>query len=312
MISIKQYSVSDKVVWDDFIDNSKSPMFMFRRDFTEYHSDRFQDFSLMFYENDKLVAVLPASIHGKQIQSHGGLTYGGFFTAQETKQHHINDCVNELIVFLKHNDINHFIYKFVPHIYFVIPGEESMWPLWKEGFQLKKIDVATVIDLNFPQKMPKGKKAQIARAKREGVILEESDDFINFIELENEVLLERHNVKAVHTAEELMLLKSRFPENIKLYVAKYNDKIIAGTILFIYKNVVHTQYMAASEKAREIGALDYLIKMLMDEYSKSKKWFDFGISTEQCGAIFNQGLCAQKEGFGGRTVVYQTWEVRIW
>ena len=84
--------------------------------------------------------------------------------------------------------------------------------------------------------------------------------------------------------------------------------MIAGTLSFVYANVVHTQYMAANETAREIGGLDLLIKTLLDKYAGSKKWFDFGISTEQGGEVFNDGLCAQKEGFGARTIAYNFYE----
>lgn len=311
MINIEKYSAENRQIWDNFIENSKSPMFMFKREFMEYHSDRFTDFSLMFYDEDKLIAIMPASIHGKQVRSHGGLTYGGFFTAKFTKQHHINDCVEALIAFLKKEHICHFIYKFVPFIYFNTPGEECLWPLWKNGAKLEHVDVSTVIDLANPQKMPKGRKAQISRAKREGVVIEKSDDFETFIDLENAVLAELHNTKAVHTAAELKLLQSRFPNNIELWVAKYENRIIAGTVLFVYNNVVHTQYMAANELSREIGGLDYLIKSLMDKYTATKKWFDFGISTEQGGELFNQGLCSQKEGFGGRTISYQIWKINL-
>ena len=309
MVIIEKYSASKQQLWDDFIDGSKSPMFMFKRGFMEYHSDRYVDFSLMFYNEDRLIAVMPASIHGKQVRSHGGLTYGGFFTAPSTKQHHINDCVEALIAFLKKENIHHFIYKFVPIIYFNTPGEECLWPLWKNGAQIERVDISTVIDLNNPQKMPKGRKAQISRAKREGVVIEKSDDFETFIDLENIVLSERHNTKSVHTAKELRLLQSRFPDNIELWVAKYDNKIIAGAVLFVYNNVVHTQYLAANNLSREIGGLDYLIKTLIDKYAATKRWFDFGISTEQGGEIFNQGLCSQKEGFGGRTISYQMWEM---
>ena len=36
------------------------------------------------------------------------------------------------------------------------------------------------------------------------------------------------------------------------------------------------------------------------------------ISTEQAGAVFNDGLCAQKEGFGARSVAYNfyQWEIK--
>lgn len=110
---------------------------------------------------------------------------------------------------------------------------------------------------------------------------------------------------------ELSLLHSHFSDNIKLYIGKYNEEVIVGCVLFIYENLVHTQYLAANSIARKIGALDYVINHLIEQYAVEKKWFDFGKSTEGNGTILNEGLIAQKEGFGGRTFVYQTWKIEI-
>ena len=41
------------------------------------------------------------------------------------------------------------------------------------------------------------------------------------------------------------------------------------------------------------------------------KYIDFGKSTEGNGSILNEGLISQKEGFGGRTFVYQTWSINV-
>lgn len=49
----------------------------------------------------------------------------------------------------------------------------------------------------------------------------------------------------------------------------------------------------------------------MDEYKDKVRYLDFGISTEDSGKVLNEGLISQKESFGGRTVVYQTWELVI-
>ena len=159
--------------------------------------------------------------------------------------------------------------------------------------------------------MPKGRKAQVGRARREGVEIKESDDFESFINLENQVLQERHDTKAVHSAEELKLLKERFPNNIKLLGAFYKDELIACSVLFINDKVVHTQYMAANDTAREIGALDFTIATVIETYKESKDWLDFGISTENGGHYLNEGLISQKEGFGGRTNIYQTWKIVV-
>lgn len=310
-MEIKKYTAENKQFWNDFVKNSKNGTFMFNRNFMDYHSDRFCDNSLMFYDDDELIAVLPMSLHDNELRSHGGLTYGGFITNEKMKQHKMLECFNLLKQYMNNNNITKLLYKHIPHIYHKQASEEDLYALYRCGAKLNKIEPSTTVCLTNPYKMPKGRKAQVSRAKREGVIIEKSDDFKTFIKLENEILTEFHNTQAVHSAEELKLLKANFPENIELWVAKLNNNIIAGTVLFIYDNVIHTQYMAANKTAREIGGLDYLIKTLMDTYTPSKQWFDFGISSENNGSLLNYGLISQKEGFGGRTIVYQTWEIDI-
>ena len=307
---VKKYTDSDRELWNNFLTNSKNGIFMFNRSFMEYHKDRFTDNSLLFYDDDKLVAIFPASIKEGILSSHGGLTYGGFITGNDMKQHHMNDCFTALKEYAASNGIKEIIYKHIPHIYHKQPAEEDIYSLYFNNAEILKIEASTVVDFRNPLKMPKGRKAQVGRARREGVIIQESDDFETFISLENQVL-ERHETKAVHTPNELKLLKSFFPENIKLLTAFYQDKMIAGTVLFIYDNVIHTQYMAASELAREIGALDLTIATVIETFKDSKKWLDFGISTEDAGRFLNEGLISQKEGFGGRTNIYQTWKIKI-
>lgn len=311
MITIKKYSSENQLIWDDFVEKSKNGTFMLKRGYMDYHSDRFKDFSLMFYEEDDLVALLPCSIHDKELRSHGGLTYGGFITNSKMKQHRMIECVEELKKFLKEQNISKLIYKAIPHIYHTLPSEEDLYALWKNGAKLFRRDISTTIELNNPIKMPKGRKAQISRAKREGVVIEESNDFETFIKLENEVLKSQHNTSAVHTGKELELLKSRFENEIHLWVAKYNSEIIAGTLIFEYKNLVHTQYMASNDLSRQIGGLDLLIFELIEKYKGNKRYFDFGISTEDGGKYLNTGLISQKEGFGGRGIVYDFYELEI-
>ena len=310
MIVVK-YSSDKKNQWDEFIKSSKNGLFMFYRDYMEYHSDRFIDNSLMFYENEKLISVFPASVSDKVLLSHGGLTFGGFVTDSSMKQHHMNDLFESLLNYSKQNDIQEIIYKQIPHIYHKIPAEEDLYSLFCINASINKVEAATVIDLQNRPKITKGRKAQITRAKREGVVFEESYEFEKFINLENDVLGEYHNATAVHTGKELELLHNRFPEQIKLYVGKHGEDIVAGCLLFVYENLVHTQYLAANDWARENGALDLVIFTLIEKFKDNKKWFDFGKSTEGDGKILNKGLISQKEGFGGRTFVYQTWSIFV-
>jgi len=72
------------------------------------------------------------------------------------------------------------------------------------------------------------------------------------------------------------------------------------------------QYLACSPFGREVGALDYLLDVLVGEIYIDKKYFDFGISTENDGRKLNEGLIAQKEGFGARGFVHDfyKWDLR--
>lgn len=320
MIEIKKYTDADKSEWNNFCNSSKNPLFMFKRDFMEYHKDRFVDNSLMFYETDdsnskkELLALLPMNIKGNALYSHGGLTYGGFITDSKMKQHLMLDCFKALKVYAENNNVTDIIYKQIPHIYHMQPSEEDIYALFVNNAVIEKIEASTVINLKNPLKMPKGRKAQISRAKRDNVIIEEKnslEDFKTFITLENKVLSVLHGTKAVHTGEELNMLHSYFPNNIHLFAAMHKGKMIAGTVVFEYDKVVHTQYMAADEEARTIGALDLTISTVIDIYKDKKDYLDFGISTENGGRNLNYGLISQKEGFGGRTVAYVTWRMSI-
>ena len=309
---IKRYEESDKNIWNTFNKTAKNSLFMFDRNYMDYHKDRFLDHSLLFYQDEELIAILPMTEAEGVLTSHGGLTYGGFITNTKMKQHVMDECVEQLVQYARENGFRELNYKVIPHIYHTQPAEEDRYALFINDARLAKVEASTVVNLEAPLKMPKGRKAQISRAKREGCVIEERtdhDSFAQFIALENQVLSEHHNTKAVHTAGEINLLHDNFPGNIHLYAAIKENAMIAGTIVFEYGQVVHTQYMAANEEARQIGALDLTINTVIEKYKASKKWLDFGISTENGGMILNQGLISQKEGFGGRTNVYEMWKI---
>ena len=240
MIEIERYTDDKLSIWNQFNKQSKNYLFMFDRNYMDYHKDRFRDHSLMFYDEGKLLALLPMSEHDDMLISHGGLTYGGFISDTKMKQHTMMDCFEALINYSKENGFKTIRYKCIPHIYHKQPSEEDRFALFANNANLQTVDVSTVINLSSPLKMPKGRKAQISRAKREGVLIEElsgSEDFQTFINLENAVLTEHHGVRAVHTGEELKLLHDRLPENIHLFASMKDGKMIAGTVVYEYDEV---------------------------------------------------------------------------
>ena len=121
----------------------------------------------------------------------------------------------------------------------------------------------------------------------------------------------KYGVHPVHTIEELELLRSRFPDNIRLFMAYLGDEALGGTLVFECGRVVHTQYISASSRGKELGALDLVFSWLINERYAEKPYLDFGKSTEDQGSYLNSNLIHQKEGFGGRGVCYDIYEWTI-
>ena len=70
MISIKKYNKKLIGQWNDFVSLSNNGTLFSNRVFLNYHINRsFKDCSLLFYHNQKIVAVLPAAIQNNSLCS---------------------------------------------------------------------------------------------------------------------------------------------------------------------------------------------------------------------------------------------------
>ena len=311
-MNIIRYVKEYKNLWNEFVKNAKNSHFLFHRDYMEYHSDRFEDFSLMIFDDaEKLITILPANIKEDTLYSHQGLTFGGFLVDDKMKTETMVEIFQALQIFIKSQNIKKLVYKCIPYIYHIKPSEEDRYALFRHDAKLIRRDVTSTIDLTEEVRYSKGRKWTINKAQKEAIETFESDDYGTFWELLISVLESNHEAKPVHTLEEIQKLASLFPKNIRLFLAKKNEQTVSGALIYENKNIIHTQYLANSELGREIGALDLLINYLIKDVYKNKKYFDFGISNENAGRYLNNGLIAQKEGFGARAVVHDFYELEI-
>lgn len=311
MIEITKYDTSKKHLWDDFVNKAKNSHFFFQRDYMEYHANRFVDHSLLFFAEDELVAVLPGNAADESFISHGGLTFGGLLVSPKIKLVDVLALFDKLKLYLRENNFNKLRYKVIPHIYHQFSAEEDLYALFIHNAILVRRDVSATIHLQNKLGFSGGKKNGMAKAKKNGVIIERSNDFARFSSILSERLSAKYDTKPTHNTEEMALLANLFPQNILLFGAFKDNEMIAGILLYVTDTVVHTQYMATTDHGREIGALDLLLSVLINEVVTEKKYFDFGISTEQQGRYLNIGLASQKELFGARATVYDTYELPL-
>ena len=314
MITIVRYNADFKARWDNVVRSSRNGTFLHLRDYMDYHSDRFVDFSLIALDGDKLIAVLPACRESDTLYSHRGLTYGGWIMPLRhfdvTTMMQVWQLASD---FLRSAGIAHIVYKPVPHIYHRYPAEEDLYAIFRAGGRLAECNISTTIDLDEPLPFDRGNKRNVNLASRGGVEVAVSYNWQDYWQLLDERLMERYDSHPVHSLSEIKLLQARFPDNIRLYTAQVNGEILAGVVIYFFGNeVAHCQYIASSHRGRDLKALTLLFDYLISEASLAGyRYFDFGISNEDGGRYLNEGVVMQKCRLGGRGIVYNTFVIDL-
>lgn len=293
--------------WDSIVSISKNGNFLHLRNYLDYHISRFDEQSIIVYKNSKPVAVFPCNRIGEEIISHGGLTYAGLIYSNLLHTIDVLCIFDGITSYYTKLGCKSITYKAIPHIFHRYPAEEDLYALFRIGARLVRRDISSVVRLNYRTKLSDSRKNTIRKAKNHGLFIREEmileDFYILLIDS-----LSNHGIQPVHTLTELQLLKNRFPDQIRLFGSFNGSEIWAGALIYDFGEVVHTQYLTSSIEGRKFGALDYLLDYLLDIEFSSRQYFSFGISTLQQGYYLNEGLIFQKEGFGGRGIVYDFYE----
>lgn len=311
--TIERYTPAFRECWDTFVSVSRNGTFLLERGFMDYHSDRFKDHSLLFFRGDELIALLPAEERNDILTSHGGLTYGGLIIGASGTAISILKCFETLLQYLKEvTNIHTFRYSPPPCFYASYPSEEDRYALFRLGAQLSTLKLTSVIPLGSPLRMSHLRKRGIKACAKSKLSLVSDTNFAAFWTILEENLWTRHATRPVHSLEEIQLLHQRFPENIHLHrMTDEEGTTHGGCVVFETRTTAHIQYIASTPYGREHGALDGLFNSLIQDVYAHKQWFDFGVSVEQGGAVLNEGLVMQKEGFGARAFNYETWELQV-
>ncbi|MDR5702655.1 MAG: GNAT family N-acetyltransferase [Thermofilaceae archaeon] len=303
-----RYQPEYRDMWDTFISMSKNGTFLFYRDYMEYHADRFIDHSICFFCDRDPIAVMPANEEGDVLISHAGLTFGGIISDMRMGTALMLEIFSSLRRYMRNKGFRKLIYKAVPHIYHRVPSEEDLYALFYHGARLTRRDVSSAIYLQEEVHLAKGRRYCLKKAKKHGVYVERSWDFHTFMEIEENLLKEKYGTSPTHTADEILLLARRFPENIKLFGAYRGGRMVGGVIVYESAVVAHLQYIATTEEGRTVGALEAIVGFLIESYRGKTRYLDFGISTEDGGWYLNTGLVWNKESYGARSVVHDFYE----
>lgn len=309
--SAERYNKAMRGVWDNFVHSSKNGTFLFRRDYMDYHADRFEDHSFVIRMGRDVAALMPANRAGDVLYSHQGLTYGGVITDERMTTLNMLDLFGCLIQTLRAAGFRRLIYKTVPSIYHRLPAEEDRYALFHYRARLIRRDVLCVIPRDRRAPIQKRRRRALIKADKYGVSVRETPDFARFWALLTDHLRERFGVDPVHTLAEMERLHNAFPAGIRLFEAFLHGESIAGIVVFESPMVAHAQYIASSSLGRDVGAIEAIVHYLIDDIFQDKSFFDFGSSNGVNETDLNRGLIEQKEGFGARAIVQDFYEIEM-
>lgn len=305
-IIIKPFSANMSSLWNTFLSSTKMPLFLFNREYMDYHADRFVDCSAIGLIGERVNALFPASIDLATgvATSHGGLTFGGPLLAKDVRGVEVLDLVGGWLDWLRAQNVTCITVKLIPSAFATYAADEVAYALWRYGFSLNRRDFSSILPILDRRPFNSSKKAAIKKATKLGLILNNPSIAV-FHNLLTTVLRDRHQVVPVHSQNELEILASRFPGRIFVRGASIGDTLMGAALVFDYGHIWHTQYLAVSDVGRETGALDLVIADLIQQAEQREvRSLSFGTSSESAGTTLNEGLLWQKESYGARGLVH--------
>jgi hypothetical protein len=305
-MTIRPYAADLAPAWNAALAETKTPLFLFDRGYMDYHSDRFVDCSAVGTLDGQIGGLFPASIDraDAHVTSHAGLTFGGPLFVRSLRSGDALELVARWLEWLRERAVARITVKLIPPAFARYPADEVAYALWRHGFALVRRDFSSLLPLKERLPFNSLKVRSVKKAAKAGVELR-APSVGQFHDLLRAVLNTRYQVDPVHSADELALLISRFPGQIKAHGAFLGGDLLGATLVFNYGRLWHTQYLAVSEAGRDRGALDSVIADVIRQAEECGVLaLSFGTSSEQGGTALNEGLLWQKESYGARALVH--------
>jgi hypothetical protein len=302
--------------WEDFVSHSNNGTIFHTRKFLSYHSPgKFDDNSLMFYDEDKLIAVMTAvnTIRDNRrcLWSHPGASYGGFVFKDSLGVRQAFELTECLVDYCSENKIEQLVITNVPLVYQKRYNQYIDFAFFRNDFKYLKREVTSVITLNVEKDnvmklFRQEARTAVRRAEKLGVSIKKSNDWEGYYRILENNLAMRHNVKPAHTLDELLKLRELFPSKIILYGAYLKNKLIAGVVNFYCNDsVVLVFYISHDQLYQQYRAVNLLFHHITsDAVSRGLKYLDFGLFTVNMEP--NWGLGKFKENFGARGILRDT------
>lgn len=325
MIEIRPYQPANAEAWDEFVRLSNNGTLFHLQKFFDYHpAGRFQFHHLMFYDDGALFAVLPAAIAdgGKTLESPIGASYGGFVLPL-IKFHKNEELVDALLSYAAAQGFTKILLTPAPVIYQTQPIQDIDYALAFRGFDFDRHYISHAIDLrdgkDFLKNFTSTARRYIHQCQRNADLTVERLDDAKSYELFYPILLDnkaKHNAKPTHSLDELLRLKSLFPEAIQLFLVKLKGEAIGGSVMFVCNpHVALCFYNMLYYEFEKYHPIHYVMYHVCEwAVGLGCRYVDIGVSQDPGAAnpmTPAYSLIEFKEKFGAKGLLRSTFRKRL-
>ncbi len=321
---IKANDIENEIEWKEFMRNQYNLFFDYRfnsyndvfKKNIKWHHLKFKD-----TETNKIVAVMIGSekiFDGRlTFVSCDGVSFGGFLWKKKTDLITYFEVVKSFKSYLKGKNFHNSIIRNPPFFYNKMPNEETEYALLKSGFEVTNVSISNIIDLDEFEfkKISETKKRSIKKSSGdiELKIIDYNLDQHNFRDY-YDILLENRDLKDVsptHSYEELIYLKNNLKNEIILFAALIDSKLVAICILFcISKEIILNFYLAGDENFKPEGVSEFILYKSI-EWSKEHGYRYYDIGTSDTKGKLIEGLFAFKKKFLANGFLRKTFEFKV-
>lgn len=321
-IRVTEYSEEYRNVWEDFVRNSNNGTLFHRQAFLGYHPrGKFNFHHLLFFEGDKLLAVLPGGITSQDVfWSPVGASYGSLVTNDLPFEKCLQLVDTMMEYFHTHNFKEIFLIP-PPIIYNKKITQHLEYAMLYRKFDFELHYISHAIHLrydsnNFLRHFDKTARKTIRKVIRENQItIAESNDYASF----NEILVKnkaRHNVRPTHSLEDMLKLSQLVPESLRLKLVYLGEKPIAGTWLFLCNEKVvlcfYNMLLYEYEHLKPIYLVMY--DTVLWAIENGYEWVDIGVSQDtkaEDPMTPSLSLINFKERFDSRGILRSTYHFKF-
>ena len=319
-MEIVEYTEKWKKKWDDFVLKSNNGTMFHMQKFFDYHlPGKFEFNHLIFLEKGEIAALLPGQLKNGLFESPIGASYGSIVT-NDVKFSFAMKLIATLLDYGRNTGIKEFMLTPAPLIYEDVQNQNMDFAFLWSGFKYDlhyissaiKLDSRTDIISRFQPTIRRNVRKSLKDPDIRVEINERYEEFYPIL-LANKA---RHNVKPTHTYEDLIMLKTLLPDNLKLFMVYYKDKPIAGSSMFFCnKNVAlcfYNMLLYEYEHLKPIQRVMYEVVKWSTE--NGYKYVDIGVSQDTKAENLmtpSMSLIEFKEKFDAKTTMRNTFYIKL-